>query len=112
MIFAKFHDKEYVPMSTYEIKNRIKKLKSYYPELRQKEIELIEKRDDPLGEDFFEYLEDFGKLAIEYSTKCPDVIVTSVETHVKLVSKQTTPNKMIKICPKGLDFEIVAHYFL
>ena len=74
-------------MSLYEIRNRIKTLKKCYPEFRQKELELIYKREDSSGVDFFDFLGDFEELAIEYSVKCPDLIVNKVETQIKTVSK-------------------------
>ena len=88
MIFAKYGGYYYEQMSMYDIRNRIKNLKKCYPEFRQKELELIDKREDSSGEDFFSFLGDFEELAIEYSLKCPDIIVHKVESQVKAVSKQ------------------------
>ena len=77
--------KEYVEMSKLEMENRIKKFQDYYPEFSRKFEAIREKH----GPSFIwgDFLDDFQLLGIEFSLKCPDIIVGILGMELSNVSK-------------------------
>ena len=73
--------KEYTEMTTSDLNDRVKNFQKHHPEFLRKYNVIHDKEQGYLA-----FLEDYGILAIEYSNKCPEVIVAKIENGVKYVS--------------------------
>ena len=80
--------KNYVEMSDSEISNRIKIFHKYYPGFCRKfeVVKKIMKKDGAPLRNLGLFFHCFERLAIEYSTKCPEIMVMTVGMEVVSVS--------------------------